>query len=29
MSEKKMYGASLKGMRATLGDTLVEIGRKQ
>jgi transketolase len=27
MSEKKMYGASLKGMRATLGDTLVEIGR--
>lgn len=27
MSEKKMYGASLKGMRATLGETLVEIGR--
>lgn len=28
MSEKTMYGASLKGMRATLGETLVDIGGK-
>jgi transketolase len=28
MSEKMMYGASLKGMRATLGETLLDIGRK-
>jgi len=28
MSEKMMYGSSLKGMRATLGETLVEIGRE-
>lgn len=28
MSEKMMYGSSLKGMRATLSDTLVDIGRK-
>jgi transketolase len=27
MSEKLMYGCSLKGMRATLADTLVEIGK--
>ena len=28
MSEKLMYGCSLKGFRATLADTLVEIGRE-
>lgn len=28
MSEKKMYGASLKGMRAAFGETLVELGKE-
>ena len=28
MSEKLMYGSSLKGMRATLGETLVELGQE-
>ena len=28
MSEKMMYGASLKGMRAAFGETLVELGKK-